>query len=420
MFLPVESRFWRGIPGLPDLTKANVVAMAALLGVLVFDARTLRSFAPSWIDLAMLLWCVSPFAASLTNGLGLYDGLSAVQARTAGWGVSYLLGRLYFRDLASLRDLAVAIAIGGLVYVPFCLWEMRMSPQLHRTLYGYHARPFITSMRYGGFRPSVFMHSSLMVGVWMASTAICAIWLHRARTVRVLAIVPTAWAAAVLFVVALACKVVGAATLMVGALGALFLGARARIAAPAILLASVVALYPLARLSGALSATSVHGVIMQVYDSNRAESMWVRLSNEDMLADKALQRPLFGWGRWGRSRVYDDEGKDISLTDGQWVLALGESGLVGLAALIAILTVPVIRALRLVPPRAWTHPAYAPVPALAVVAAIYGVDNLINAMLNPVIVLALGALANVDAAGVRSAAPAPEASRGGSRAGAAQ
>ena len=45
-------------------------------------------------------------ASSLHNGLGVYDGLSAIFEQTVAWGMPYLLGRLYFTDYAGMRELA--------------------------------------------------------------------------------------------------------------------------------------------------------------------------------------------------------------------------------------------------------------------------------------------------------------------------
>ena len=133
-------------PGLPDLTKVTATSFGVLLGALIFDSGRLMRFRPSWVDIPIVAWCLSPLAASITNGLGVYDGLSASLDQIAAWGVPYLMGRLYLTDLASLRDLAIGILIGGLIYVPLCLIEIRLSPQLHRWVYG--ARGFDFSQTY--------------------------------------------------------------------------------------------------------------------------------------------------------------------------------------------------------------------------------------------------------------------------------
>ena len=97
--------------------------------------------------------------------------------QTVTWGIPYFLGRIYFNDLQGLRELSVAIFIGGLIYVPFCLYEIRFSPQLHRLLYGYHQHDFSQTFRFGGYRPMVFMQHGLMVGMWMGMATLAGIWL---------------------------------------------------------------------------------------------------------------------------------------------------------------------------------------------------------------------------------------------------
>ena len=47
------------------------------------------------------------------------------------------------------------------------------------------------------------------------------------------------------------------------------------------------------------------------------------------MLERASERILFGWGRFGRSRVYNEYGSDISVTDGRWIITLGQFGVVG-------------------------------------------------------------------------------------------
>jgi hypothetical protein len=60
--------------------------------------------------------------------------------------------------------------------------------------------------------------------------------------------------------------------------------------------------------------------------------------------DKASERILFGWGRFGRSRIFDEWGKDISVTDGGWIIILGQNGLLGFLAEFGLLALAVFRA----------------------------------------------------------------------------
>ena len=60
--------------------------------------------------------------------------------------------------------------------------------------------------------------------------------------------------------------------------------------------------------------------------------------------EHAWGRPWFGWGRFGRGRVFDDAGSDISVSDGYWVITLGTFGLVGFIAVFGLLGLAVFRA----------------------------------------------------------------------------
>jgi hypothetical protein len=116
---------------------------------------------------------------------------------------------------------------------------------------------------------------------------------------------------------------------------------------------------------------------------NRAESLNTRLTQEDRLVRHASTRFYFGWGRWGRSRVYDEwTGKDVSITDGRWIIILGQFGLVGFLAEFGLLALTVFRAasaLRFV--RSAKDGVF--LSALALIVAINLVDLLPNSSLSP-------------------------------------
>ncbi len=79
----------------------------------------------------------------------------------------------------------------------------------------------------------------------------------------------------------------------------------------------------------------------------RAESFDFRMRNEDMLLDKANLRPWFGWGTWGRNRIYDPRsGKDLSVTDGRWIQVIGSFGWIGLIAEFGLLALPVFSCVK--------------------------------------------------------------------------
>lgn len=219
LFLPLAEF---PLPGLPDYTKMSAACYGVLLATIVFDVQRFSSFRFGWLDLPMLVWCLCPLASSLANDLGWYDGVSAAIAQTTSWGLPYYLGRLYLNNLDGLRKLAIAIFVGGLIYIPLCLIEVRMSPQLHRIFYGYHAHDFSQTVRYGGFRPTVFMEHGLMVGAWMMAAALIGVWLWRAGVIGQLWGIPIAQLVAALLVTNVLVKSTGALILLAIGLVILF------------------------------------------------------------------------------------------------------------------------------------------------------------------------------------------------------
>ena len=108
------------------------------------------------------------------------------------------------------------------------------------------------------------------------------------------------------------------------------------------------------------------------------------------MAAKALQQPWFGWGGWGRNRVHDEWGQDVSITDGLWILELGRHGYAGLLAWLAAIVMPLSLLTWRYSARRLTSAALAPALSLGVLVTLYAIDCLVNAMVNPVFMLAGG------------------------------
>lgn len=384
------------LSGIPDYTKMSATCVGILAACLLFDAPRLIRWRPQLYDLPLFLWCLSPLPSSLSNGLGLYDGLAQSLDQTFTWGLPYFIGRLYFHDARGLRTLAFAIVIGGLCYVPLCLIEIRLSPQLHRILYGYHQHQFAQSMRAGGFRPTVFMEHGLMVGMWMSTASLLGIWLWATEGLRRLPVpvlrsvsfVPPLLA---LLATTVLCKSYGALSLLVAGLGTLFASRGLRTRALLAVLLVIPPLYAVTRSAGMFSGDGLIAAAASI-DLERAESLAFRLRNEDILVEKALERPSFGWGGWRRARVYDWQGEDVSTTDGQWIIALGDRGIFGLSMLLGALLIPALRTFANAPVSRWVRPGIGAAVGLAMVLLLYAVDSLLNAMKNPVYLLIAGAL----------------------------
>jgi len=391
LFLPMASF---PIPGLPDWTKMTATCISLLLGLLIFDFHRLISFRPEWVDAPILMWCLCPIPSSLMNDLGLYDGLSTSLGAIVTWGLPFFIGRIFLKDIDGLRELAIGIFLGGLVYIPLCLFELRMSPQLHLIVYGYTYQGYEHSHRFGGWRPSVFMEHGLMVGMWMCMASLVGVWLWISGALRSIYGIAMPWMIVPLMATAILCKSTGAVILMATGLVLFFLSRRYRTPKPFYLIALVAPLYILLRVTGLWSGAALVEAASAVSEE-RAASLRTRMIQEDQLSARALQRPIFGWGGWGRQRVRDESGSDVSITDGLWILEFGARGLVGVAGMLATLLVPLFVLARTLPPHEWTRGAAAPAAALTLVVLLYLLDCIANAMITPIYLLAAGGIAGL-------------------------
>jgi hypothetical protein len=370
-------------------SKAAFVPAVVLLGSLAFDTGRWRHLRPRLLDLPVAVLCAAPFATALYNDLGAYEGLAATFDATMSWGAPYLLGRAYLGTSGALRGFATSLVVAALAYVPFCLWEIRMSPQLQHWLYGFRSSSFDTVVRFGGYRPEVFMQSGLAVSLFMASATLSAAWLWRTRSPETIRGLPLSWACLLLAVTTVLCKSTGAIILLVAGLGALEGTHRLRTPVLVLALAITPAAYCAARLSG-WDAEKVIGLAGTIAEE-RAASIRYRVQNEHELIQKAMIRPWLGWGRFGRSFIYD-EGGGMTTVDSMWIIALGVGGLVALIAIGAVLALPALLLVRAYPARHWGDPRLAPAAALAVLLLLWAVDDLLNLMMSPVFPTIAGAL----------------------------
>lgn len=389
MFLPVIAY---KIPLVPDFDKTIIIGLAVLLSILLFDTGRLLRFRPRWHDIPIIVLCLCPIASSITNDLGARDGLRESLHELLFWGVPYFVGRLYFTEPDALRELAVGLFIAGLVYALLCLYEIRMSPQLHYIVYGFHQHSFFQHIRYNGWRPMVFMQHGLMVGLFMSAATLCGIWLRRAGSLRDLFGFPLLLFVVPLAVTTILVKSVGAIVLLFAGAAVLYAVTLLRSYVPFVLLAAVPVVYVLVRVTGVIPSADLIDAAGATLGGERAQSLESRLVNEDMMTGRALERPFFGWGGWGRVRIHDESGQDVTITDSLWIITLGNKGLVGLVALMAVVLLPALVLTARLPVGLWVDPRAGAVAALAVVLVLWMIDSVLNAMIDPVFLLVAGGL----------------------------
>jgi hypothetical protein len=354
LLLPAELSI--KVPMIPAIDKNSMPTIGAVLGCLVVGyTKKKANHARAGFGVAEALafaYVVSPlFTSALNNdsivegstvipGVDSYDGISAVLSRLIGF-LPFLLGRHFFRRTSDIVDVLKFLVIAASFYSLPMLFEIRMSPQLSNWIYGYFPSSFSTESRYGGFRPVVFFENGLALSFFLMTAVLASFALWRAGVK--IAKLPAPALSGYLVVVLLLCKSMGAFVYVL-VMGPIIAWARPRfcVTAALILVGSAI-IYPLLRAEGIFPDKLLVNIASEV-NEERAGSLQTRFEQEQQLLDRSSERPIFGWGRFGRSRVYDQYGKDISLTDGLWIITLGQFGIVGFVALFGVLSLPVFRA----------------------------------------------------------------------------
>jgi len=396
MFLPLAS--YR-LQSMPDYDKVLAISVACTIGALIFDASTLLSFRPRLIDLPAAFWCIAPFLSSVHNGLGPWDGLSSMLEIVLYWGFPYFLGRCYFRTLPDLKELAMGFALAGLVYLPLCWFEFRFSAQLHGLVYAIKTAGIT---RYGEmglpfYRPGVFMGNGLIVSMFMGGATICAFYLWFTGAVKRLFGFPFLVYVVALYLTTMLCQVMGAAVLVNAGLAVICMTRWSKNRVFFAVMLAMPLLYIGTRANALWTGESIVSFIVENISERRGKSLEVRFENETPLISKALEERWLGWGRWGRSRVVNEQGRDISITDGLWVIYFGRHGLVGLTGFVGMILLPVVVFCWRLPGRFWGLASVAPMVALCTVTTLYMFDSLMNSTINPVVTMLMGAIAGTTA-----------------------
>ncbi len=378
-------------PSFPDYTKIPAVCFPIILSTMLFDFERFRKLRPNKLDIPIIVFCICAFASSLSNGLGVYDAISGFIKQIFNWGFPYAIGKMYFSDDQGLREFAIWTVIGGLIYVPFCIWEMRMSPNLHYNIYGFRHDRFVETIRLGGYRPVVFFRHGIALGFWMMSTVLMAIVLWRSKCVKRISGISMKLNVIVLFTTFILCRSLGA--IMLFFLGiVIFYGIRSRRRKIIFLIMALIpVLYASGRQIGQISSESLVTYATIISD-DRARSLFGRLYHEELLMEKANDRPFFGWGGYGRNRIYNEDGEDLSVTDGYWIIVFGTYGMVGLISLGLVLLMPVFLFWKRYRHLNWEKPIFAPVVGFSTILILYTIDSLMNAMINPIFTVVSGGI----------------------------
>ncbi len=359
MFLPCMTTF--DLPVFPAFDKLRMTVVWVWISILIFHRDALLKSArlhniPRLLAIASFYGAVRTVA---TNSDPLVYGGVVIPAHDSkdflseGIGIvvdlylPFSLGQRVFKSERDLRDLAEVFLKAFLVYVPFMLYEVKMAPVLHDTIYGFSPFGFVQAIRAGGYRVNVFMMHGLTLAVFVFAVIMFAHALQLSQ-VRLRPFTPRAMFWIALGMMLLACRSVGPTMyLLVAYLLIRKPPGPKKVFIFSWLVVLLVMLYPWSRAEGEFP-THVVADWAKAAGEERVQSLQFRFDNEDILLARAMERPWYGWGNWGRNRVYDENGKDVSVTDGTWILALGIYGYWGFFTQFAFVVLPLIRA-------AWTY-----------------------------------------------------------------
>lgn len=392
------------LPLIPGINKAMIPALSAAL--MLFLRRDLPDDVPTApgmgkvVTILLVMNFTSPMLTTFTNPDTLFDGINVRpnMSITQGMGdtllvfmqlLPFLLGYRWLSDMRGAELVLRGLVFGILCYTLPMLFELRFSPQTNIIVYGYFQHDFIQTIRYGGYRPIVFLEHPLWVALITMFAFLSAIALARNNKTRQRLLI-----ALYLGCIVVLCKSAGA---LIQALIAAPLVALARprmMALVAALVASVAFAYPTLRATPFSPMQTILDTAMSI-SPERGRSLEFRMMNEEKLLERALERPLFGWGGWGRPLFYDPyDGRLSSVPDGQWVIWMGAKGIYGYLAQFLLLLVPIWTMMRAIPggKRTGRNPELVMMGCLSLMLAMNCLDLIPNATQTPVTWLVAGTL----------------------------
>jgi len=345
LFLPIGVEF--DFPLVPVLDKRTIPTIIAYVGCKYISKKPMTLLPPAGLERnLMLLLFLGAIGTVLSNhdpiievgrylpGLGYHDIFSVIMAQFILL-LPFTLALQIIKTPDDQIKLLKLLVAAGLIYSGFIIFELRMSPQLHKWVYGYFPYMWGQHERYGGFRPVVFLGHGLWVSIFIVTVLSSALTLSKVKIK--LTKQPNFIVLGYLFLLLLFAKGFGATLLgMVVFVSITFLSVQLNNRL-ALIITLVAVTYPL------LCVLNVfpHDYLIeniQLIDSAQAGSLQFRFGHEAALLDRALEKIVFGWGAWGRNRLPD------SVVDGYWISVIGMYGTVGFVAIFGLMLSGVLRA----------------------------------------------------------------------------
>lgn len=351
LFLPEPPAAF-DLPLMPPLHKHNIPALTAFAFCL-WRYGFQGSILPQSVvgKVLVLTFILSPIMTAFNNTEPVFYGRIGLPGLTAKDAIAlimqqfllilpFLLARQFLSAGGAQRDLLVALMWSGLVYSLLMLIEIRLSPQLNLWTYGYYQHLFGQSIRGGGYRPVVFLYHGLWVAFFTMTAAVAAFALWRNDPDR--GGFKILMAGLYLTAILVLAKSLGALIFAVALIPAVLFLSRLMQIKVAILIGLLAIGYPTLKAMHLIPEDRLLQEAAAI-DPERSNSLEFRFDNENILLDRAYEKPVFGWGSWGRNHILDpNTGNILTVTDGRWIIVMGIYGWVGFIAEFGLLVLPLV------------------------------------------------------------------------------
>lgn len=362
LLLPEGVKF--DLPGLPPYDKRLAISLSACLGAAFFWKKLSWPEATPYVEggyrLKLVftgLMVLAIFGMVMTvrdNGFNIInDGkwffvfrpalsmrdVIGMMSETLTFMVPFFLAWRLLKTPQHHRHVMLVLVITGCICAVLALFEMRMSPRLNVSIYGYFPHDWLQHIRGGRFRPVIFLRHGLWLALFLLTAALAAYALvreHKSFDQKVMFLGSAVFITAVL----LLSPNLGAAVLLFLFLPVVFLSRAIQVRVISTVTIIFLA-FPVVRQAELLPIDSILSFFAKISEE-RASSLEFRFDNEDDLLARAAEKPLFGWGGWNRSRVVNEFGVDTTVADGLWIIVLSQRGWVGYISFFAILTLPLL------------------------------------------------------------------------------
>ncbi len=346
LLLPMKVVF--DFPLVPPLDKAILPSVFCFLALGVFHRRALLAgaFERPEKALCLILVVVLPLFSVLFNLFPTFHTSPAPAVELKfyftlffkyGFMIApFLLAVVVVRTGRDYRNFLWLMLIVGLGYSLFVLYEVIMSPQLHTKIYGFFPHSWAQQIRYGGFRPVVFLGHGLQVAMFVVVVLGVALSLAKNFEDRqrklLFFVIPY------VIVLLLLCRSVGPALLGLGLL-VLWVAPDKLKGWFSRLVVMAVFLYPILLSLGLLPQDLLVEWIAS-FDADRAQSVWYRFKNEQDFIRVMDGNFLFGWSHPDRFLI------DGFTLDGFWIIHFGSLGLLGFLSVFGLLSITIFRTLQ--------------------------------------------------------------------------